>query len=150
MSFRIVVPFNVGVMVAAESSFERNAAKKCSVGMGQSMAVFVTQGIPQSGPRSTNHPLEHLADRNSGDVDISARSIPTPTEGESAPTQVDINRRQLLVEKTMGLQLSLHVGDSSIEAIEGDDIHGGNGRPIYPILATIEHLVGHKLIDGYR
>jgi hypothetical protein len=114
MSFRIVIPLNVSVVVAAEGSFEGHTAKKRSVGMSKSMAVFMTQGIPQGAPRSPYNPLKHLSDRDSRDVDISARSIPAPTVGDPAPTQIDINLRQLLIVKAVGFQLSLHVGNGSV------------------------------------
>ena len=123
MSSRIVIPLNVGIVMAAESSFERDAAEKCSMGMSKSVAVFVTQGIPQRGSRGTHNPLKHLSNRKGRNVDISACAIPAPTKSESAPTQVDINVGQLLIIKAMGLQLSLHIGDSSIQAFEGDDLH---------------------------
>ena len=50
----------------------------------------------------------------------------------------------------MGLQLSLDVGDGSVQATEGDDFHGGNGRSIHPILDPSEGFVGHKVIDSYQ
>ncbi len=45
MSLRVIVRSNVSVVVAAESSLKRDAAKQRPVSMGQSVSVFVTQGI---------------------------------------------------------------------------------------------------------